>query len=94
MKVTSFHFMPYRELPEDVHEKRYPSIWVDAPWWEVGDAEKVGEEPTTSPSTSSCRPPSSSGPISINAVRYWLDTSPGSVTVPPRTSGPVTVTGR
>ena len=42
MKVTSFHFMPYRELPDDV-DQRYPSVWVDAPWWELGDAEKVGD---------------------------------------------------
>jgi alkanesulfonate monooxygenase SsuD/methylene tetrahydromethanopterin reductase-like flavin-dependent oxidoreductase (luciferase family) len=42
MKVTSFHFMPYRDLPDDAHE-RYPSLWVDGPWWELGDAEKVGE---------------------------------------------------
>lgn len=41
MKVTSFHFMPYRDLPDDF-EKRYTSSWVDAPWWELGDAEKVG----------------------------------------------------
>ena len=42
MKVTSFHFMPYRELPDDA-DQRYPSMWVDAPWWELGDAEKVGD---------------------------------------------------
>ena len=42
MKVTSFHFMPYRELPDD-SDQRYRSMWVDAPWWELGDAEKVGE---------------------------------------------------
>ena len=42
MKVTSFHFMPYRDLPDDF-DKRYTSAWVDAPWWELGDAEKAGE---------------------------------------------------
>ncbi|HJS86175.1 MAG TPA: LLM class flavin-dependent oxidoreductase [Acetobacteraceae bacterium] len=42
MKVTMFHFMPYRDLPADF-EKRYPSAWVDAPWWEVADAEKVSQ---------------------------------------------------
>lgn len=42
MKVTSFHFMPYRELPEDF-DQRYTSAWVDAPWWELGNAERVGE---------------------------------------------------
>ena len=39
-------------------------------------------------------PPSSNGPISIRAVTNWLDTSPRMLTVPPRRSGPVTVTGR
>jgi alkanesulfonate monooxygenase SsuD/methylene tetrahydromethanopterin reductase-like flavin-dependent oxidoreductase (luciferase family) len=34
--------MPYRELPDDVDE-RYPSVWVDAPWWELADAERVGD---------------------------------------------------
>jgi alkanesulfonate monooxygenase SsuD/methylene tetrahydromethanopterin reductase-like flavin-dependent oxidoreductase (luciferase family) len=42
MRVTSFHFMPYRELPDDF-EKRYPSSMVEAPWWELGDADKVGQ---------------------------------------------------
>jgi alkanesulfonate monooxygenase SsuD/methylene tetrahydromethanopterin reductase-like flavin-dependent oxidoreductase (luciferase family) len=42
MKVTMFHFMPYRDLPMDF-EKRYPSAWVDAPWWEVANANKVTE---------------------------------------------------
>jgi alkanesulfonate monooxygenase SsuD/methylene tetrahydromethanopterin reductase-like flavin-dependent oxidoreductase (luciferase family) len=42
VKVTSFHFMPYRDLPDDF-DQRYKSAWVDAPWWELGDAEKVGE---------------------------------------------------
>jgi alkanesulfonate monooxygenase SsuD/methylene tetrahydromethanopterin reductase-like flavin-dependent oxidoreductase (luciferase family) len=41
MRVTLFHFMPYRDLPEDF-DKRYRSSWVDAPWWELGDAEKAG----------------------------------------------------
>jgi alkanesulfonate monooxygenase SsuD/methylene tetrahydromethanopterin reductase-like flavin-dependent oxidoreductase (luciferase family) len=42
VKVTSFHFMPYRELPDDV-DRRYPSVWVDAPWFELADAEQAGE---------------------------------------------------
>jgi alkanesulfonate monooxygenase SsuD/methylene tetrahydromethanopterin reductase-like flavin-dependent oxidoreductase (luciferase family) len=42
MKVTSFHFMPYRELPDDVAE-RYESVWVDAPWHELADAAQAGE---------------------------------------------------
>ena len=40
MKVTMFHFMPYRDLPEDFPGK-LPSAWVDTPWWEYGDANKV-----------------------------------------------------
>jgi alkanesulfonate monooxygenase SsuD/methylene tetrahydromethanopterin reductase-like flavin-dependent oxidoreductase (luciferase family) len=42
MKVTSFHFMPYRELPDDV-ELRYRSMWVDAPWHELADAARTGD---------------------------------------------------
>ena len=40
MKVTSFHFLPYRDLPADF-PKGLASSWVDAPWWEYGDANKV-----------------------------------------------------
>jgi len=42
VKVTSFHFMPYRELPDDV-EQRYRSMWVDAPWHELADAARAGD---------------------------------------------------
>jgi alkanesulfonate monooxygenase SsuD/methylene tetrahydromethanopterin reductase-like flavin-dependent oxidoreductase (luciferase family) len=42
VKVTSFHFMPYRELPDDV-ERRYRSVWVDAPWSELADAGRAGD---------------------------------------------------
>ena len=42
MKVTSFHFMPYRDLPDDV-ERRYRSMWVDAPWTELADAGRAGD---------------------------------------------------
>ena len=41
MKVTSFHFMPYRDLPENFPPKGLASSWVDAAWWEYGDANKV-----------------------------------------------------
>jgi hypothetical protein len=41
MKVTMFHFMPYRDLPADFPPKGLASSWVDAPWWEYGDADKV-----------------------------------------------------
>ena len=37
MKVTMFHFMPYRDLPP----KGYDSAWIDAPWWELADPNKV-----------------------------------------------------
>lgn len=40
MKVTMFHFMPYRDLAPDF-DKRYRSAWLDAPWWEVADVKKV-----------------------------------------------------
>jgi len=42
MKVSVFHLMPHRELPDDF-EKRYHSVWVDPPWWELADAERVGQ---------------------------------------------------
>jgi alkanesulfonate monooxygenase SsuD/methylene tetrahydromethanopterin reductase-like flavin-dependent oxidoreductase (luciferase family) len=41
MKVTMFHFMPYRELPADFPPKGMASAWVDTPWWQYGDANKV-----------------------------------------------------
>jgi len=41
MKVTMFHFMPYRDLPADFPPKGLASAWIDAPWWEYGDADKV-----------------------------------------------------
>jgi alkanesulfonate monooxygenase SsuD/methylene tetrahydromethanopterin reductase-like flavin-dependent oxidoreductase (luciferase family) len=40
MKVTMFHFMPYRDLPEEF-PKGYASAWIDAPWWELADPNKV-----------------------------------------------------
>jgi alkanesulfonate monooxygenase SsuD/methylene tetrahydromethanopterin reductase-like flavin-dependent oxidoreductase (luciferase family) len=40
MKVTLFHFMPYRDLPDDF-DKRYASAWIDPPFREVADANKV-----------------------------------------------------
>jgi hypothetical protein len=36
-----FHFMPYRDLPSDFPPKGLASSWVDTPWWEYGDANKV-----------------------------------------------------
>ena len=42
MKVSMFHLMPHRDLPADF-EQRYHSVWVDPPWWELADAEKVGQ---------------------------------------------------
>ena len=42
MKISAFHLMPHRELPADF-EQRYHSVWVDPPWWELADAERVGQ---------------------------------------------------
>ena len=42
MKISMFHLMPHRELPSDF-EQRYHSVWVDPPWWELADAERVGQ---------------------------------------------------
>jgi alkanesulfonate monooxygenase SsuD/methylene tetrahydromethanopterin reductase-like flavin-dependent oxidoreductase (luciferase family) len=42
MKISMFHLMPYRELPADF-EKRYHSVWVDPPFWELADPQKVGQ---------------------------------------------------
>ena len=42
MKVSMFHLMPHRELPDDF-EDRYHSIWVDVPWNELADAKRVGQ---------------------------------------------------
>src|SRR3989442_10704986 len=42
MKISAFHLMPHRELPDDF-ETRYPSVWVTPPWWELADAGRVGQ---------------------------------------------------
>ena len=42
MKVSMFHLMPHRELPDDF-EDRYHSVWVDPPWSELADPERVGQ---------------------------------------------------
>src|SRR5205823_12430408 len=42
MKINAFHLMQHRELPVDF-EKRYESVWVAPPWWELADARRVGE---------------------------------------------------
>ena len=42
MKVCMFHLMPYRELPADF-EDRYQTAYVDPLWFDVADADKVGE---------------------------------------------------
>jgi alkanesulfonate monooxygenase SsuD/methylene tetrahydromethanopterin reductase-like flavin-dependent oxidoreductase (luciferase family) len=41
MKISMFHLMPYRDLPDDF-EKRYHSVWVDPPFWELTTPEKAG----------------------------------------------------
>jgi alkanesulfonate monooxygenase SsuD/methylene tetrahydromethanopterin reductase-like flavin-dependent oxidoreductase (luciferase family) len=42
MKVSMFHLMPHRELPADF-EKRYRSVWVDPPFYELATPERVGQ---------------------------------------------------
>src|ERR1051325_10466067 len=42
MKISAFHLMPHRELPDDF-EARYPSVWVTPPWHELADASRVGQ---------------------------------------------------
>jgi alkanesulfonate monooxygenase SsuD/methylene tetrahydromethanopterin reductase-like flavin-dependent oxidoreductase (luciferase family) len=42
VKVCMFHLMPYRELPADF-EKRYNSAYIDPVFFDVGNADKVGE---------------------------------------------------
>ena len=42
MKVCMFHLMPYRDLPADF-EQRYKSAFIDPVWFDVADAEKVGQ---------------------------------------------------
>src|SRR5206468_1869762 len=42
MRISAFHLMPHRELPVDF-EKRYESVGVTPPWWELDDARRVGE---------------------------------------------------
>jgi alkanesulfonate monooxygenase SsuD/methylene tetrahydromethanopterin reductase-like flavin-dependent oxidoreductase (luciferase family) len=39
VKVTMFHLMSHRELPDDFH-KRYHSVWVDPPWAELASGEQ------------------------------------------------------
>ena len=41
MKISAFHLMPHRELPADF-EKRYESVWVTPPWWELADPRPRG----------------------------------------------------
>ncbi len=42
MKISMFHLMPYRDLPADF-EQRYQSVWVDPPFWELADPEKISQ---------------------------------------------------
>ena len=37
-----FHLMPYRDLPADF-EQRYNSAYIDPVWFDVADADKVGQ---------------------------------------------------
>ena len=42
MKISMFHLMPYRELPEGF-EKIYPSSWFTLPFPKVADANKAAQ---------------------------------------------------
>jgi alkanesulfonate monooxygenase SsuD/methylene tetrahydromethanopterin reductase-like flavin-dependent oxidoreductase (luciferase family) len=42
MKVCMFHLMPYRDLPAD-YEKRYNASHIEPIWFDVADADKVGQ---------------------------------------------------
>lgn len=42
MKVCMFHLMPYRDLPPDF-DQQYQSAFIDPVWFDVADAEKVGQ---------------------------------------------------
>ncbi len=42
MKVSMFHLMPHRGLPDDFQD-RYRSVWVDPPWSDLMDAERAGQ---------------------------------------------------
>src|SRR3990170_7743077 len=41
MKISMFHLMPHRDLPADF-EKRYHSVWVDPPFWDLATPEQCG----------------------------------------------------
>ena len=38
MKVSMFHLMPHRDLPNDFEDK-YNSVWVDVPWNDVATSD-------------------------------------------------------
>jgi len=42
VKVCMFHLMPYRDLPADF-SKHYDSAYIDPVWFDVADADKVGQ---------------------------------------------------
>jgi alkanesulfonate monooxygenase SsuD/methylene tetrahydromethanopterin reductase-like flavin-dependent oxidoreductase (luciferase family) len=42
VKVCMFHLMPYRDLPADF-ERMYSSAYIDPVWFDVADADKVGQ---------------------------------------------------
>jgi len=42
VKVCMFHLMPYRDLPRDF-DKNYQSAYIDPIWFDVADADKVGQ---------------------------------------------------
>ncbi len=50
-----FHLMPYRDLPADF-DRRYQSAYLDPVWFDVADADKVGQY-YNARSTRWCMPP-------------------------------------
>ena len=42
MKISAFHLMPHRELPQDF-ERKYESVWVTPPWHELAEPKRVGQ---------------------------------------------------
>ena len=42
MKISAFHLMPHRDLPDNFEEE-YHSVWVDPPFWDLATPEQVSK---------------------------------------------------
>ena len=42
MKISAFHLMPHRDLPDDFEDK-YHSVWVDPPFWDLTTPEQASK---------------------------------------------------